>query len=278
MKNEKRIEIIAHILYGFILLGLWYLLNYLFFKYDSERQMMTIFRIVQYFLVYNSIRHFSRCFDEWKYYEVLFKIVEFPNVVYPLVLKPYSKMFVGLMLFLSVFFGGLYLALEHLPELIGHDLSYETKAFLGITVSTILIRAFGDWLIRSLVRWNYKTDNMKEHLELTSHLVNEERIRYGIYIIFFISILLVTFFTLENMNVFVHRKMGTAILSSFGAFIAFDRLFNNRNLIKFNPKKHWELLIRVYMKDSKYEGQENYLVRKWMSKNSSRNFENETKK
>lgn len=271
MNTEKRIEIVSHVFSGFICLVTWYLINYLFFRFDSRRQSMIFFRIVQYFFAFNSIRHFSQCFKGWKYYGLIYKIVEFPNVVYPLVTKPYLKMFIGIMLFLSVFFGGLYLGLKHLPEFFGSDLSFETKAFLGITASTILIRAFGDWLIRSLVKWNYKTDNMNEYLELTSHLVNEERIRYGIYIIFFISILTVTFFALENMKVFVHQKMGTAILSSFGAFIAFDRLFNSRHLIKFNPIKHLDLLVNVYEKDTKYNGQNNYLVEKIKSIVNSKN-------
>ena len=62
--------------------------------------------------------------------------------------------------------------------------------------------------------------------------------------------------------VFNYEKMGLALISSFSAFIAFDRLFNSKNLIKFNPKKHRDLLVKVYEKDSKYNGQDNYLVNK----------------
>lgn len=251
-----------YILEGIILLVICYFINYFFFKFDIDRQLISVLRIIQYLLVYNSIRQFSRCFEDWKHYKTIYKIVEFPDVFYPLVLKPYLKMFMGLLFFLMVFLGGTYAIYKFIPESLGHDLSYETKAFLSITTSTILIRTFGDWLIKNLVRWNYKPDNLNEHLELTSQLVNEERIRYIIYIIFFISLPLFTFFSLENMKVFSHGNIGAAFLSSFGTFIAYDRLFNNRHLIKFSPKKHWELLIQVYDKDPKYKGKENYLIKR----------------
>lgn len=260
--TEKGIKITTHIILGIVLLAVCYFLNYLYFKFDIDKQLLPFLRIVQYLFAYNAIRQFSKCFEGWKYYKTLYKIVEFPDVFYPLVLKPYLKMFVGLMVFLMVFLGGTYAVYKFLPALMGYDLTYETKAFLCITTSTILIRTFGDWLIKNLVRWNYKLDNLAEHLELTSHLVNEERIRYIIYIIFFISLPLFTFFSLENMKVFSHGKIDSAFLSSFGTFIAYDRLFNNRHLIKFSPKKHWELLVKVYDKDPKYKGKENFLIKR----------------
>jgi hypothetical protein len=260
--SDRNIEIISHIFIGLFLLLICCVLNFYFYSLALEKDLIFFLRLIEYFVLKNSILHFSKCFVNWKYYPVLNKIVEFPNKVYPLYTKPYLKMIIGLIFFLCVFFGGIYFGLKFLPEKIGHDLSFETKAFLGITLSTILIRAFGDWLIKSLVRWYYKPDNVHEHLELTSQLVNEERIRYGIYIMFFISTVLVTFFTLEKIKVFNHEKMGLALISSFSAFIAFDRLFNSKNLIKFNPKKHRGLLVKVYEKDSKYNGQDNYLVNK----------------
>lgn len=264
--KEKTGHIIGHIIAGIILLAICYFSNYFYFSWDKKLELLPVFRLIQFLLVYNSIRHFSKSFKDWKHYQILFKIVEFPNMVYPIVVKPYLKMFIGLLFFLMVFLGGTYAIYKFVPELIGHDLSYETKAFLFITTSTILIRTFGDWLIRSLVKWNYKTDNLKEHIALTSFLVNEERIRYLIYIMFFISLLVFTFFSLENIKVFSHGNIGVAILGSFGTFIAYDRLFNSRHLIKFNPKKHWELLIKVYEKDSKYTGKENYLTKKTKEK------------
>jgi hypothetical protein len=171
-------------------------------------------------------------------------------------------MYLGLLLFLGVFFGGMYYAFKYIPEFIGYNLNYNTKAYLCITTTVILLRTFGNWLIKSIVKWNYKIDNQTEHIELTLFLVNEDRIRYFIYILFFIALAIFSFFSLEEIKVFSHLKLPMAILNSFATFIAYDRLFNSRNLIKLNPKKHWELLIKVYENDPKYKGDTNYLIKK----------------
>ncbi len=247
---------------GIILLGLFYLTEKYIASWASNNNILIILRLIQYLLIYHSIRAFSRCFKKWKYYGTLYKIVEFPNVIYPLIVKPYLKMYLGLMLFLGVYFGGIYYAFKYIPEYFGYDLNYDTKAYLCITIAAILLRTFGNWLIKSIVKWYYKIDNQTEHIELTLFLVNEERIRYFIYILFFFALIIFSSFSLEGVKIFSHLKLPLAILNSFATFIAYDRLFNNRILIKFNPKKHWELLIKVYEKDPKYKGDSNYLIKK----------------
>lgn len=260
-KSDYIITIIFEIFVSLILLGIFLIIEFYTVKWASNNGTLFIIRFIQYLLIYNSIRALSRCFKRWKYYETLNKIVEFPNVLYPLVVKPYLKMYLGLMLFLGVYLGGMYYVFKYGPEFFGYDLNYNTKAYLCITTTVILLRTFGNWLIKSIVKWNYKIDNQVEHIELTLFLVNEERIRYFIYFLFFISLAVLSYFSLEEIKVFSHLKLPMAILNSFATFIAYDRLFNSRNLIKFNPKKHWELLVKVYEKDLKYKGNSNYLIK-----------------
>lgn len=269
--NEKKfdylITIIFELITSIILVVIFLLIEFYTVEWASDNGILFVLRIIQYFLIYNSIRALSRCFKQWKYYDILYKIVEFPNAVYPLVVKPYMKMYLGLTLFLAVFFGGMYYAFKYVPEFFGYDLNYNTKAYLCITTSVILLRTFGNWLIKSLVKWNFKIDNQKEHIELTLFLINEDRIRYFIYILFFIALAIFSFFSLEGIEIFSHLKLPMAILNSFATFIAYDRLFNSRTLIKFSPKKHWDLLVAVYKSDPKYEGKSNYLIKKDNSDN-----------
>ena len=260
--KENRIEIIATFLTFLIFSIIVIVIQYYFVPMTKDSQLFFVVKMLQYMIAYNCVRIFSRMFKQWKYYGILYKVVEFPVVVYPLVIKPYIKMKIGLLFFLSVTFSVVYFPLKYLSLFTNLSLEYSTKLYLLISIYTILIRCFGNQLISLLVKYNYKTDNQKEHVNLTLALVNEERIRYCIYLVFLILLVYFSIINLQGEDAFTHKNIPSAVLNSFASFIAFDRLINNWSLIKFNSKKHWELLIEVYKKDPKYTNQENYLIKK----------------
>jgi hypothetical protein len=249
-RKEQIINIISSIINACLNLVGCYLVEWLVIP-DLDKDILPPTRFLQYFLLYNSIRQFSRVFKYWSYYSILYKMVEFPRMVWPIVIKPYTKMFLGLMMFVCLF-GGIYIL----------QLTYSTKAYIFICSSTLLLRSFGNILISLIVRWGYKQENKREHINLTLGLINEERIRYLIYLLFFIALLILPFYTFQGQKFSYNRNLPGAILSSFATYIAFDRLFNNWSLIKFSPRKHWQLLLEVYKKDPKYTDLDNYLVKK----------------
>ena len=267
--NSNRKNIATNVLEGVLLLLLCWLLNYIYFKYSRQDDLFFIFRLLQWFFVKNAIKHFSKCFYNWKHYNTLHKVVEFPDAIYPLVIKPYIKMYLSLILYVMVFYGGIYYVLKFVPEIFVYDLKYSTKAYLFITTCAVLTRTLGDWSIKVLVKWNYKDDNMKEHIDLTLSLFNENRIRFLLYAVYFISLPILSVLSSEEIQVFSYDHLSSAILSSFATFIAYERLFSNYSLIKFNPKEHLRQLIKVYEKDTKYKGKYNFLVEKYNSKSSS---------
>lgn len=260
--EENRKEILANFLAFFICTIIVIGIQYCIVPMTKGSHLIFIVKMVQYMIGYSSVRYFSRMFKEWKYYEILYKVVEFPNVVHPLIIKPYIKMFMGLFFFLSLTFMVIYFPLKHISQFTNISLEYSTKLYLQISIYTILIRSFGNQLIGFLVKFYYKTDNQKEHVNLTLSLVNEERIRYSIYLVFLVLLVYFSIINLEGEDSFTHKNVPSAVLNSFASFIAFDRLINNWSLIKFNSKRHWELLIEVYKKDPKYTNQENYLIKK----------------
>jgi hypothetical protein len=262
IEDDKKIDKISHFIVFVIYVTIILLIENYIIPLISKFEIIIFIRFIEYMMGYSSIRNFSKIFADWKHYNLLHKIVEFPNVIYPLVVKPYLKMFTGLLFFLCVFFGGIYFLIKNIPNYIGINLQFATKAYFALCFSSILLRSFGNKIISSLVKMNYKVDNENEHIELTLSLFNEERIRYAIYFLFLIILMFFSFLSFEEKNIFSYEKIPSAILTSFATFIAFDRLFNNWSLIKFNPKKHWELLVKVYEKDSKYIGNENYLIKR----------------
>jgi hypothetical protein len=259
-RKEQIINIISSIINACLNLVGCYLVEWLVIP-DLDKDILPPTRFLQYFLLYNSIRQFSRVFKYWSYYSILYKMVEFPRMVWPIVIKPYTKMFLGLMMFVCLF-GGIYILVREFPKMIGIQLTYSTKAYIFICSSTLLLRSFGNILISLIVRWGYKQENKREHINLTLGLINEERIRYLIYLLFFIALLILPFYTFQGQKFSYNRNLPGAILSSFATYIAFDRLFNNWSLIKFSPRKHWQLLLEVYKKDPKYTDLDNYLVKK----------------
>ena len=267
IEDDKKIDKISHFIVFVIYVIIILLIENKLIPLISKFEIIMFIRLIEYMMGYSSIRNFSKIFTEWKHYNILHNIVEFPNVIYPLVVKPYLKMFMGILFFLCVFFGGIYFLIKNTPNFFGINLQFETKVYLAICFSSILLRSFGNQIISSLVKWYYKVDNKNEHIELTLSLFNEERIRYVIYFLFLVILMIFSFLSLEEKHLFTHEKIPSAVLTSFATFIAFDRLFNNWSLIKFNPKKHWELLVKVYEKDSKYIGNENYLIKRKMKSN-----------
>lgn len=260
--KENIENIITRIVYVSIRIGLIFVVeSYLMPKEDDSHVLGLL--IVQYMLGYDAIRQFSRIFDNWKYYKIMYNIVEFPRMMWSIILKPYIKMFLAFVMFAAIVFGGIYAGLKYIPELtFEYDMKYTTKAFLAITFSTIISRAFGNQILKFVGKLNYKYDNVKEHQELSLSIVNEDRFRYLIYILFFIALLYFTVIEFEQLFEFQNKNLTPAILSSFATFIAFDRLYQNWSIVDFNPNKHWKLLIEVYKKDPKYTNEDNYFVGK----------------
>lgn len=214
---------------------------------------------VEYLIYYLALRALVQAFKEWRCFDLLYKIVSFPEHCYPLFIKPYLKIGLGFIYFILIF-ALLNSFLSYFPENIGYDWSYATKAFIGISLSAILLRSFGNTLIKWTFRWGYKSDNRREHTELTLSIINEQRIRYFIYLSFFVLLIWYTLIDLENPDILAHANESKAVLSAFGVFIAFDRLLSKWELIGFSTKKHAKHLLEVYLKDSKYKGEKNYLV------------------
>lgn len=260
--TESRQEILANFLAFLFYVVIVVAIEKFIVPYTRESQVIIVVKMLQYMTAYASVKVFSRMFKEWKYYEILYKIVEFPSVVHPLILKPYFKMFMGLFFCFAVTFMIVFFPLKYLSTYSNINLEFSTKLYLLITIFTIIIRSFGNQLISTLVKHYYKIDNQKEHISLTLSLVNEERIRYCIYIVFMIILVYFSIINLEGDEIFIYKNIPSSVLNSFATFIAYDRLINNWSLIKFNPKRHWELLIEVYNKDPKYTNQDNYLIKK----------------
>lgn len=176
-------------------------------------------------------------------------IIELPVVLITLLLP----LFTTTMHFLIGFvipLGIISLIFDLIPnEISGYNLNKEVSLYLILTIFSIYLVSFSEWLIKqwSKIEKNDKGESRTTaELELTKSFFGQERIRFVIYLLFLVALVATSLTDLLNTSIFGNNNVDKAVLKSFLTFLAYERVVSNSGKFKINPKKVWHRFLVFY--------------------------------
>jgi hypothetical protein len=253
---EKFIIIFVFLVYILVIFLLEFFLGSKFEKFEY----LLILRFVELIIFRGALNTLIQIFKDYKVYSLLYKIVNFFRFLYPVLIKPYVKILMGLGAFFSFYTIVIFFSVKYIPILLNISLSYNTKSYIAITLFVIILRLYGEFLIQKIVANYFKNDNKDGHKKLLLITFNRKRLAFMIYFSYFIILFILSVDEMKFHFMNVDKDISKEILSSFATFIAFDRLIINKSLFKIDSGEHKRLLLEVYRKDTKYKGQDNFIV------------------
>lgn len=225
----------------------------------------TIFILVGYFILF--------CITEWtvsdaagKFWVILRKVVSAPMfIIYFVVgmMQPFIAI-VGTYLLVSMFaFGFLYLILVGLNSICGLGLSSATRAFLVMSVGSILCShsyATTKWVIhRSPLRnWgNHAFESYRE--ELAEYVMHPSNVIAVLYFLYFVFLIVSGYMQIQSNSYLVNKEFDAAVLKAFLVFIAFTNMRIKAKDAELDVKELWRKTLLLFSLD-KEGGKSDHVV------------------
>jgi len=196
-------------------------------------------------LGYVSIKFLATLLPDTKIFRIINGIISIPFII-AMLLMPFLQTILLTIFGFIVPFMFFACCFIKFPEIINIDLNKSTKIYLIITLSTIFIVLFSEKLmtIFNKVQHNFKPiEREKTQLEFSKTLINKNIARFAIYLFYFIALIISSVSTLNKIEIFNSKDFMSAILMSFATYIAFERIINNINIMKFSMKD----IVRKYI-------------------------------
>lgn len=117
------------------------------------------------------------------------------------------------------------------------------KTYLTLTTAVILSAIFQKQ-IKSLFQI-FSPDRLRapknlepyKIAELSSYLLAENNMRFVVFLIYFILLVLINVFTLRGLGFYETAEIDNAVLQSFATFLAFDRIVATFKQLEFKPSE-----------------------------------------
>lgn len=111
-------------------------------------------------------------------------------------------------------------------EWFNYKLNFLAGTYLVLTLTSVVATSFGNRMIKS---WHYAQDRLyREGVQNFSLLLfGQEKIRYLLFALYFILLIIFTFSNLNRMPIFNKPGVDIAVLQSFATYVAYDRLVTN---------------------------------------------------
>lgn len=134
-------------------------------------------------------------------------------------------------------------------------ISFESEVFILLTFSSIIAVWFQKYIfqiishipILTISRQKNNQVNEKTN-ELLYYSFSKPNVRFIIYLVFFTFLIVYSFNSFENKNVFSSEKIDKSILQSFLSFLAFDRILQNSKNWNFKPSDFLKSFIQTFRK------------------------------
>ena len=241
MKNWFK-ENLTTIIFSLIFIGI-------FFGFNSfEKRNESYY---SYFFLYLGLYTSSSLLPDWIILKQLKVLIVIPGALLMLI-GPLIQVFIFIMFAFILPFMIITLLFKYVPEyLFGIDLNYSTKLYLVLISGIIFITLFGEKLMHRVNKnqnYDKPEKRKKSQIELALALVNKERIRYIIYLSFFIYLIIFSTSKLGNFELFDKPNVSQAVFYSFVTYIAFERIIFNLELMKFSPKNFLSKLFNTWEK------------------------------
>lgn len=201
------------------------------------------FSIIGYILICLFVVIIQQIFKN-KFFDKIARITLIPAGIFSAIgtiVIPFILVFVHLLYYLmiSVVFPLIIQGLNHFGYL---AFLTETTVFFSQITTTVFISVLFNHQIRQLVYLiSPSRINTSEKLKpyeldkLTDYLISEKNIRFLIYVLYFVSLFAINIADFQGSSLTEKVEFDKAILQSFIAFIAFDRVLTILNDLEFKP-------------------------------------------
>lgn len=126
------------------------------------------------------------------------------------------------------------------------NLAHQTTMFIKLTFASCVSVTLPKQILYIIYRFgpygmienkSFKKITNSKIIDLTNEILNKENIRFIIYTLFFVYLLVFSFQYLQNSTIFEIGEKDRAVYQSFLCFLAFDRLLLNSKRIILIPSR-----------------------------------------
>jgi len=225
-------------IFSIVFFGLAYWSNY----YESEYP-------YSYFLYYIAISSTSSLLPDWILFKQIKNIIGLPAAILMLS-APLIEVFYFLMFAFVFPFFLIYRLVDLISaSLLNNNLNSATELYLVLVLGTIFITLFCEKTIKFMNKvMNYEKSKQRinSNLDLALSLANKSKVRFVIYLSFFIYLIIFSVERLNNIQIFETEQFNFAVFYSFATYIAFERILHNLNLMQINPKLFYSKLYKAW--------------------------------
>jgi hypothetical protein len=175
---------------------------------------------------------FTETLEKYKATRVLFRGIQIVGAITFILLSAYTV--VGKVM-LSIVFPMALLTVFGAKALsyFGFENAEYVSYFYSFTVTAILFSFWGNWLLRkSFSMFGSSKETVEKELPYVRWLLGQDQIRYGVYVLYFVLLVLSTNFELlGDKAADESHNLVTLTLQSFAVFLAFEILVEKRHLM-----------------------------------------------
>jgi hypothetical protein len=190
-----------------------------------------IFNILTWLFPYIAILILLSLFKKYKIIRVLYTLLWIPGLILAAT-GPFIQTIGSLIFTYITILGGTCILVFILPkEVFNYHIVFEAGVYLVLTISSIAATTFSEQLIKN---WhNAQNKEYKDFSEkLSLKLFGQNKIRFIIFIFYFILLTIFTFSKLNRISILEQHNLDIAILQSFATYVAFDRVVSNWDKLK----------------------------------------------
>lgn len=81
--------------------------------------------------------------------------------------------------------------------------------------------------------------------EITNYFLSEKNIRFIVYMIYFLLLIIVNYFQFENLTILSSLNSDKALIQSFATFLAFDKIITFLKDVEFTPEEFFNKIINA---------------------------------
>jgi len=100
--------------------------------------------------------------------------------------------------------------------------------------------------MNNVMNYEKSKKRINSNLDLALSIANKSKVRFVIYLSFFLYLIIFSLERLDNIQIFETEQFNFAVFYSFATYIAFERILHNLNLMQINPKLFYSKLYKAW--------------------------------
>ena len=209
-----------------------YLFLFLIFSIFGYILLDTEFEFFSYILFYTALNMILMPLARFRWLKIPIIIILLPFHLLILVVELLTPI-TNWIITIIIVSGIIVIMTNHLPDYLGLHFSPAIKAYLGITLISIILSLYGNKLYEF---WLKLGDEKKNYLKVGLRIHNEKRTRFMIFVLYFVMIVVSTLLNLFEKQIFKIERLDYAILQSFATYVAFDRIITTYSSTRIKDK------------------------------------------